>query len=230
MSSLDLVSVEKPVSWPFHSQPFVSCRLDCHRTCPYDTQETESAMEHRWFHANLSDWRSLTMTNAVGIDVSKGKSTVSVLQPGGTVFKKPFDVLHSSSALNELSWFIQHLDGETRVVMECIGRYHQPILHSLHDAGICAVNPHLIKNFGNNTIRNVKSDPADSRKISRYALDNWASLRQYPTMDTTRTQLKILNSQMDFFTKQKAAARTNLISLLGYDISRCELIIFQPCT
>ncbi|MFR8410613.1 MAG: IS110 family transposase [Butyricicoccus sp.] len=57
------------------------------------------------------------------------------------------------------------------------------------DAGIfvSAVNPHLIKNFGNNTIRKVKSDPADSRKIARYALDNWASLRQYSDMDTTHT-------------------------------------------
>ena len=173
-------------------------------------------MGYRWYHANLSDWRSLTMLNAVGIDVSKGKSTVSVLQPGGTVLKRPFDVVHSSSSLNNLSRFIQHLDGETRVVMECTGRYHEPILHSLHDAGIfgSAVNPHLIKNFCSNTIRKVRSDPADSRKIVRYALDNRASLRQYSTMDTTRTQLKTLNSQMDFFTKQKVAARTNLISLL----------------
>ncbi|MFQ9701704.1 MAG: hypothetical protein ACLR0U_03700 [Enterocloster clostridioformis] len=53
------------------------------------------------------------------------------------------------------------------------------MLHALHDAGIfvSAVNPHLIKNFGNNSIRKeVKSDPADSGKIARYALDNWASL------------------------------------------------------
>ncbi len=156
------------------------------------------------------------MFNAVGIDVSKGKSTVSVLQPGGTVVKKPFNVVHSSRSLNDLSRFILHLDGQTRVVMECTGRYHEPILHALHDAGIfvSAVNPHLIKNFGNNSIRKVKSDPADSRKIARYALDNWASLRQYSDMDTTRTQLKTLNSQMDFFTKQKVAARTNLISLM----------------
>ena len=31
------------------------------------------------------------MYNAVGIDVSKGKSTVAVLQPGGTVIRKPFE-------------------------------------------------------------------------------------------------------------------------------------------
>ena len=97
------MSVMKPCSRPFYSQPFVSCRLDCHRTCPYDTPETESAMEQRWYHAILSDWRSLTMLNAVGIDVSKGKRTVLVLQRGGTVLTKPFYVLHSSSALNKLS-------------------------------------------------------------------------------------------------------------------------------
>ena len=33
------------------------------------------------------------MYNAVGIDVSKGKSTVAVLQPGGTVIRKPFDAV-----------------------------------------------------------------------------------------------------------------------------------------
>lgn len=78
--------------------------------------------------------------------------------------KKTFDVSHSDSSLKDLSDFILNLDGETRVVMECTGRYHEPILHALHDAGIfvSAVNPHLIKNFGNNTIRKVKSDPADS--------------------------------------------------------------------
>ena len=33
-------------------------------------------------------------------------------------------------------------------------------------------------------------------------------------MDTTREQLKTLNSQFIFFMKQKVAAKTNLISLL----------------
>ena len=156
------------------------------------------------------------MYNAVGIDVSKGKSTVAVLQPGGTVVRKPFDVSHSSSGLKSLTEYIKTLDGETKAVMECTGRYHEPVLHALEEAGIfvSAVNPHLIKNFGNNTLRKVKSDPADSRKIARYTLDNWADLRQYSSMDTTRAQLKTLNAQMDFFTKQKVAAKTNLISLL----------------
>lgn len=156
------------------------------------------------------------MYNAVGIDVSKGKSTVAVLQPGGVIVRKPFDVEHSSSGLRELRNYILTLEGDTKAVLECTGRYHEPILQSLSDAGIfvTAVNPHLIKNFGNNSIRKVKSDPADAKKIARYTLDNWAELQEYSSMDTTRTQLKTLNAQLDFFTKQKAAAKTNLISLL----------------
>ncbi len=74
------------------------------------------------------------MYNAVGIDVSKGKSTVTVLQPGGTVIRKPFDVSHTSQNLNELAAYLDSLDGDTRIVMECTGRYHEPILKALSDS------------------------------------------------------------------------------------------------
>ena len=156
------------------------------------------------------------MYNAVGIDVSKGKSTIAVLQPGGTVIRKPFDVSHTSQNLNELADYLGSLEGPSKIVMECTGRYHEPMLKVLYEAGlfVSVVNPHLIKNFGNNSLRKVKSDPADARKIARYTLDNWAELRQYSGMDNTRTQLKTLNSQFSFFMKQKVAAKANLIALL----------------
>ena len=37
--------------------------------------------------------------NAVGIDVSKRKSTVAILRPGGKVVVKPFDVPHLSGLI-----------------------------------------------------------------------------------------------------------------------------------
>lgn len=156
------------------------------------------------------------MLNAVGIDVSKERSTVAVLQPGGVIVHKPFDVPHKSRNLHDLAQYIGSLEGDTRVVMESTGRYHEPIRNALSKAGlfVCTVNPHLIKNYGNNTIRKVKTDSADAKKIARYTLDNWAELREYTSMDTTRTQLKTLNSQFSFFMKQKTAAKTNLIALL----------------
>lgn len=158
------------------------------------------------------------MLNAVGIDVSKGKSTVAVLQPADVVVRKPFDVLHTKKELSQLVSFIRELDGETRIVMESTGHYHEPILKALSEADffVSAVNPHLIKYYDNsdNPLRRVKSDPADARKIARYTLDRWTSLRQYSAMETTRSQLKTLNTQFQFFMSQKKSMKTNLISLL----------------
>ena len=152
------------------------------------------------------------MYNAVGIDVSKGKSTVTIIRPNGVVIRKPFDVIHSVKELRNLTGYIASLDGETRAVCECTGRYHEPVSEA--NIFISAVNPKLIKGMGENTLRKIKTDPADSRKIAKYALDNWAELRQYSSMDDTREQLKALNSQYSFILKQRTAAKANLISLL----------------
>ena len=55
------------------------------------------------------------MNNVAGIDVSKGKSMVSVLRPFGEVVAKPFSVGHTGSELKELADYLKSLDGETRV-------------------------------------------------------------------------------------------------------------------
>ena len=121
------------------------------------------------------------MYNAVGIDVSKNKSTIAILQPGGTIIRKPFNVSHTSQDLIELADYLGSLEGSTKIVMECTVKYHEPMLKALYEAGlfVSVMNPHLIKNFGNNSLQKVKSDPADGRKIARYTLDNWTELRQY---------------------------------------------------
>ena len=105
-------------------------------------QEMESAMRKTGIHANtLSEVHG--MYNAVGIDVSKGKSTIAVLQPGGTVIRKPFDVSHTSQSLHELTDYLGSLDGSTKIVMECTGRYHEPVVKALSEAGlfVSVVNP-----------------------------------------------------------------------------------------
>ena len=82
------------------------------------------------------------------------------------MIRKPFDVSHTSQSLNELTDYLDTLEGDTRIVMECTGRYHEPVLKALSEAGlfVTVVNPHLIKNFGNNSLRKVKSDPADAKE------------------------------------------------------------------
>ena len=154
--------------------------------------------------------------NAAGIDVSSRKSTVAVLRPLGEVVRVPFDVTHDAEGLAALAEQLKALDGETRVVMEHTGRYYEPVAKALHEAGlyVSAVNPLLIKEYGANSLRRVKTDKADAVKIARYALDNWAELRDYTPMDTIRYDLKTLNRQFQLASKQRTASANNLIALL----------------
>ena len=153
--------------------------------------------------------------NAAGIDISSRKSTVAVLRPFGEVVEVPFDVQHNAEALTALAEQLKSIDGETRVVMEHTGRYYESVAKTLHEAGlfVSAVNPLLIKEYGNNSLRRVKTDKADAMKIARYALDNWVELRDYTPMDTIRYDLKTLNRQFQLASKQKTATANNLIAL-----------------
>ena len=47
--------------------------------------------------------------NAVGIDVSKGKSMVAVMQPLGVVIAEPFEVNHTEIELGKLARFLKSL-------------------------------------------------------------------------------------------------------------------------
>lgn len=145
--------------------------------------------------------------NAVGIDVSKGKSMVAVIRPFGGIVSKPFEIRHTSSEVNELIEHLHNLEGDTRIVMEHTGKYYEPMDHWLSNAVlfVSAANPKLIKDFGNNSLRKVKTDKADAIKIARYALDNWSDLQQYNLTDELRNQLKTMNRQFDFYMKQKTA-------------------------
>ena len=156
------------------------------------------------------------MMNAVGIDVSKRKSTVTILRPGDDVVLDPVDISHTRSEIDKLIGLIGSLDGDTKVCMECTGRYYEPMASRLSDSGIfvSAVNPLLISMFGDESLHAVKTDKADSSKIARFALARWSKLPQYGLMDETRTQLKTMNRQFGFYTDRKTAMKNNLIALL----------------
>ena len=109
---------------------------------------------------------------AVGIDVSKGKSTVAVRRPGGEVVLTPFQVEHDAAGLSGLVRTLQNLDGDIRIVMEHTGMYWRPIALALKEAGffVSVVNAILIHDFSDNSLRKVKTDKADSMKIANYIL------------------------------------------------------------
>ena len=154
--------------------------------------------------------------NAVGIDVSKGKSTVAIMRPFGEVIAEPFEVSHTDTELRKLACFLEKLPGETRIVMEYTGSYWQPIAKVLHDAGffVSAVNALLIYKYGNNSIRKGKTDKLDAVKIANYCLDRWTYLERYSPTDQIRQTLKTCRRQYDQYIRLKVNLKNNLIALL----------------
>lgn len=51
--------------------------------------------------------------NSVGIDISKGRSTIAVMRPFGEVVISPFEVRHTGSELSKLAKQLKSLCGET---------------------------------------------------------------------------------------------------------------------
>ena len=155
--------------------------------------------------------------NAVGIDVYKGKSVVAAVNFSKEVTLAPREFEHTEIGLEQLIYtHLLALDGDVRVVMEATGRYHEPIAEALHEAGIyvCIVNPIVIHDYGNNSVRRTKTDRKDALKIARYGIDNWTELREHTPLDTMRQQLKLLSRQYNFYMKHVVQMQNNLIALL----------------
>jgi len=152
---------------------------------------------------------------AVGVDVSKGKSTVAVVGEGKKILQKPFDVTHNKVNLAELTEFVKKYE-DVCVAMEHTGVYYQVVAETLSKAGISVsvVNPVLINEYGNNSLRKVKTDKKDSMKIARYALDNRNDLRNYSTSDVLRDSLKSFVRQFNFEDKTLTSHKNRLNALL----------------
>ena len=168
--------------------------------------------------------------NSVGIDISKGRSTVAVMRPFGEVVISPFEVRHTDSELSELARQLKSLDGETRVVMEATGNYHAPVAKLLHDAGlyVSVVNAKLVHGYGNNDLRRVKTDKKDAVKLANYGLDRWLTLPRYVPEEDTRLLLKNCYRQYRQYSKVQTVLKNNLISLLDTVFPNANRLFSSP--
>ena len=168
--------------------------------------------------------------NAVGIDVSKGKSMIAIMRPFGEVVASPFEVGHTESELEELARFLKSLPGETRVLMEYTGRYYEPIAWYLHETGIFVslINAILAHDYQGNSIRKVKTDKADAVKLACKALNDWTDLRKYTPEDEIRQTLKICNRQYNQYGKLRTMLKNNLIALLDQTFPNVNKLFTSP--
>jgi len=167
---------------------------------------------------------------SVGIDVSKGKSMVSAMRPLGEMVIKPYEVIHSEVELERLAYSLKELEGDLKVVMEATGGYHDPVAQVLHEVGlfVSVVNPKLIKGYGNNSLRKVKTDKADAKKIARYGLEYWDELREYTPIEAARVKLKAFSRQYNLYVKTKVSLKNNLISLLDQTFPGANTLFDSP--
>ena len=91
---------------------------------------------------------------SIGIDVSKGKSTVCGMKPGGEIGYTPFEVQHTRKGMSELVSLLRSSGEEVRAVLESTGSYHCPVVAALLENGIfvSVINSLRMKRFCSQSI------------------------------------------------------------------------------
>lgn len=156
---------------------------------------------------------------SVGIDVSKGKSTICILKPYGEIVCRPFEVTHTEREMESLAELLGKLDGEIRLVMEATGIYHLPVLSFFQEKGyfITVVNPYAMKKYAkDNSIRGAKTDKLDSITIANYGIDKWYKLQKYESDEATYAELKLLGRQYRHYMELHVKALLELTHILDY--------------
>lgn len=156
---------------------------------------------------------------SVGVDVSKGKSTVCILKPYGEIVCSPFEVKHVEKELEDLAGLLNKLDGEIRVVMEATGVYHLPILIFLQEKGyfVSVINPYSMKKYAkDNSLRRAKTDRLDSIMIANYGIDRWFKLQKYEGDENTYAELKLLGRRYRYYMELHVKSLQELTHILDY--------------
>ena len=153
---------------------------------------------------------------AVGIDVSKSKSTVAILDSYGTVLATPFNMAHTQPEMNALVSRLKEFEEPVTILLEYTGHYHYPVLKKLQEEGfpVCVVNPYQMKKYGDVEIHKAKTDKKDALRIATYALEKSYKLVPYSFMEQKYEDLKFLSRQYDQRITFVAKLKVQLINLL----------------
>lgn len=86
------------------------------------------------------------MKYGVGIDISKGKSTIAILTTAGEAIEEPFEISHDVNGLKLLEEKIKDIPkDDLKIIMEETGTYHLPVYCYLLDKGYFVVAENVLK-------------------------------------------------------------------------------------
>ena len=136
------------------------------------------------------------MKYGVGIDISKGKSTIAILSLEGEVVEEPFEINHDINGVEILEEKIKDIPKEDlKIVMEETGTYQLPIIVYLLEKGYFVVveNALKIKKYLDRELRKAKTDKKDSLKLAEYCCENWYKLKKVRENDEIYDNLRFLS-------------------------------------
>lgn len=153
---------------------------------------------------------------SIGIDVSKGKSTICILKPYGELVKKPFIVQHTKESLDELTLYLNNMKGEKRIFVEATGIYHLPIYLYLLEKNfnVTIINPLAMYKYASLNIRPGKTDRLDAITIANYGIDNWFKPNVYNDNTIVNyKQLRFLSRQYNQYINMRVKCRLALLNI-----------------
>ncbi|HFE63552.1 MAG TPA: IS110 family transposase [Caldithrix sp.] len=124
-----------------------------------------------------------TSTLYVGIDVSKSKHDVAILDEGKKLLRRPFVITEDKQEYEKLLEIIgneQHKTQASRVVigMEATADYWRNLYHFLWESAaepgrfqLVVINPFQSRAFARAELRRAKTDPVDAKEIARYLVE-----------------------------------------------------------
>lgn len=153
---------------------------------------------------------------AVGIDVSKSKSTVAILNSNGSLLVKPYTMTHTQSDMCALVDYLCTFDEPITILMEYTGHYHYPVLKKLQQEGfpVCIINPYQMKKYADVEIHKAKTDKKDAIRIATYALEKSYKLVPYNSLEQKYEDLKFLSRQYNQRISSVSYTKVQLINLL----------------
>lgn len=164
------------------------------------------------------------MNIGVGIDISKGKSTVCIASSDGEIIEMPFEVKHTIPELEEVEKKICLYDrNKIKILMEYTGQYSLPVHKYFRDRGYYVImeNPLKLKRMMDSTVRLAKTDRRDSIKLALCIINNWDKFKR---MNKTSE----IYERLHFLSRQYYVCKKNLIHQKVVFASLCDYL-FPGC-